>query len=375
MADIYLNTNTTLRETYDKDGNLMKDYNPLFPYKSQFRVYWQLFTETPGADSDGKDMSAWTKADYTGCGALLTCDSNYVHRMTAKLGAAITSGSTITSITISNIGDVSLVPSTGYITLVNENAAIKEFYYSEVSISGTTAVCTIGEWEADANYAANSTAKISEEPYFSAAYNASLSNPETGLFVFDCHVMSRKLATIADAASSRFIDTEGVEILPFKVSGNTYEELPSFLCDTATVSINMGEAGISPEISGSVDNAILAEIQTMLAEGTSVELYNSSTSEWVPYSSVTTITTIYTKYRWWLTAAGSNSPKTELPLLNGADGTTPHIGENGHWYIGPTDTGLIADGNYLGDRVAALESAVGDFEFQAEAIIGEEVSE
>lgn len=30
--------------------------------------------------------------------------------------------------------------------------------------------------------------------------------------------------------------------------------------------------------------------------------------------------------------------------LNGKDGITPHIGENGHWYLGETDTGVSAKG-------------------------------
>lgn len=29
---------------------------------------------------------------------------------------------------------------------------------------------------------------------------------------------------------------------------------------------------------------------------------------------------------------------------NGTNGITPHIGENGHWYIGDTDTGISAQG-------------------------------
>lgn len=33
-----------------------------------------------------------------------------------------------------------------------------------------------------------------------------------------------------------------------------------------------------------------------------------------------------------------------IPALSGADGITPHIGENGHWFIGETDTGVIAGG-------------------------------
>ena len=32
------------------------------------------------------------------------------------------------------------------------------------------------------------------------------------------------------------------------------------------------------------------------------------------------------------------------PGQPGRDGTTPHIGEDGHWYIGDTDTGVVAEG-------------------------------
>ena len=35
---------------------------------------------------------------------------------------------------------------------------------------------------------------------------------------------------------------------------------------------------------------------------------------------------------------------TTATVTNGADGTTPHIGENGNWFIGETDTGVSASG-------------------------------
>ena len=35
---------------------------------------------------------------------------------------------------------------------------------------------------------------------------------------------------------------------------------------------------------------------------------------------------------------------TTTTVTNGADGTTPHIGENGNWFIGETDTGVSASG-------------------------------
>ncbi len=39
----------------------------------------------------------------------------------------------------------------------------------------------------------------------------------------------------------------------------------------------------------------------------------------------------------------SDGSKFEFVVSNGADGLTPYIGENGNWWIGDTDTGVVAD--------------------------------
>ena len=40
----------------------------------------------------------------------------------------------------------------------------------------------------------------------------------------------------------------------------------------------------------------------------------------------------------------SSGPASEFEVRNGSNGITPHIGVNGNWYIGDTDTGVFADG-------------------------------
>lgn len=47
------------------------------------------------------------------------------------------------------------------------------------------------------------------------------------------------------------------------------------------------------------------------------------------------------------TASGSSWVVKEKCTLRGKDGTTPHIGANGNWYIGDTDTGVSAGGSDL----------------------------
>lgn len=53
------------------------------------------------------------------------------------------------------------------------------------------------------------------------------------------------------------------------------------------------------------------------------------------------------------TADGSSWVVKEKCTLRGKDGTTPHIGENGNWYIGDTDTGVSAEGRGLPAVTAA----------------------
>ena len=50
----------------------------------------------------------------------------------------------------------------------------------------------------------------------------------------------------------------------------------------------------------------------------------------------------------WDSDAGAYKD-SELPLPSGADGITPHIGDNGNWYIGSTDTGKPSRGG-KGDK-------------------------
>lgn len=47
------------------------------------------------------------------------------------------------------------------------------------------------------------------------------------------------------------------------------------------------------------------------------------------------------------TASGNSWVVKEKCTLRGKDGTTPHIGANGNWYIGDTDTGVLAGGSDL----------------------------
>lgn len=52
----------------------------------------------------------------------------------------------------------------------------------------------------------------------------------------------------------------------------------------------------------------------------------------------------------------SDGSKFEFVVSNGEDGKTPYIGDNGNWWIGDQDTGVLADGEKLNDIPLTLFS-------------------
>lgn len=362
MADIYLNTNIVSNETFDLYGNFLRDYNPIFPYKSDFRLHWQLYTNTPGANSDGIDMSSWTKANFSGCGAMVTCDNDFVHRITGSLAVEIISGTTINSVSVNIGSNQNIIPSSGFVTLFNLNGGTKDFAYESVTFSGETGVFTIGEWDADGNYSTGATAKVSQEPYFQSYYNASLSDPEHGLFVFDCKVYSRKLAIQGDAASGRWIEVQGIELLPFQIIDNVYTEMPSYLCDTAKISVNMGESGNNPEITDPIQNMIAAFVTNMISSG--MEVQGSEDGEnWSDYEDITDFQALRW-YRFRINGSGSAWSQA-IPLIASFDDCPDdgnlYVRQHGQWIaltgsIGVTITGTSSGTWYLDGENAAHAS-------------------
>ena len=281
ITEIYLNTNITTGETFNRKGEFFRDDEPNFPYKSSFRMIWHLYTDTPNANLDGTNPEAdWTKADFTGCGALLTCDDDFIHRLTGTLKAAVTAGTAVTSLTVTiPSGNDTNIPSKGYITLADANGGRVELGYSAITFSGADAVLTVESWTPSVNISAGAKVKISQESYFQAPYNAELSDPANGLFVFDCTVYSNKLADKCDAASDRTVDVMGIEILPFTIDeNNVYQELPSYICDTASIVINMGEAGQNPQTTELLESTVGAIVDQKTASKISaIDLRVSST--------------------------------------------------------------------------------------------------
>lgn len=348
VTNIHIYQNTLSGRCYNAKGATFGEYEPSVSYKSTFRLWWHLVTSDEGSDTETANVETWAKANLAGCSARLTCDNDFIHRINGKLKTAITAETAFSQIILTVSGaDHTNIPSNGMITITSASGKNFDFEYTSLTIEGTTVTCDLGgEVTISENLAENATAKISQEVLFQSDNNAELSAPENGLFVFDCVAYSNKLIKAQETANSRFIDVMGIECLPFIViEDGIVQEMPSYICETFKVSVNMGEAGSNPQLTPAEKNNAALIVQNLVSQGMSVELYNSTTDTWEPYSDSVTYTTAYTKYRFWLTSAGESSIKSVVPLLNGIDGSTPQIGENKHWIINGVDTGIVAEGD------------------------------
>ena len=271
-TEITIRTNIVTGEHFDKEGNFFSRSMPTASIKSKFRLFWNLYSDTPDAGNAAVDVSAWKKANYAGCGALVTCDNDYQHRCKGELVEAIKDDAEnpakITKVKIKFSGDA-FVPQSGDIYLESRTPVSVASYtlsYSGFYKDPEDNYFFLVNYDGAGNFLSGSECYVSQEPFFQSVFVPEISNPENGVFVFDVSVYSSKLESAAETASGRNIACNGIEILPYIVDDNNiYSELPSFLCDTFSLTVNMGTAGDAPEITTEIENQIAAMVAAKTA--------------------------------------------------------------------------------------------------------------
>lgn len=326
---IKINTNITTGEHFNSDGASFRSSEPQVSYRSNFLVEWRLFTETPNADESGVDLSLWTPADFSGCGAIVTCDNDFRHRVTGTLATAINAGETVSSFTVKTSAASVDVPESGMIALYSDSGSVKDIEYAGMTITANGYILQLSEdFTADANYPAGSSANISQEPLFQAMYIPEESDVK-GLFVFDCYAYSKRLAALADTSAGRNITVQGLEILPFATDDNgVIRELPAYLIDTFTLNVNLAEVGtVIPEYSGD-ESELLKALSALVIQGVSVEVYSAATG-WVTYE-VGGDVDGFSAWRMRLSADGDSSSWSQpIPLIPGPQGKQGNPGKDG----------------------------------------------
>lgn len=274
MNKLVVRTNTVTNDHYDEFGNFFPRGIPRISVNSSFLLEWYLYTDTPDANDEGVDVATWKQdTSLSGYSAILTCDSDWVHRVSGTLeSGSITAGGTFPeqiNVKIANAKTQNIAPS-GKFTVYNSQGRFQTVVYTEREIlsDGSTVVLKIGSGAtAENTYSNGDSVTVSQEVYFEAVNSAELSDPANGKFVFQVIARSRKLQSVVDTATNGNISIQGLELLPFTVDNdNNYSQAPAYLLDTAVLISTIGDPVGDGEISDPVKSMIGAIVDEKLAD-------------------------------------------------------------------------------------------------------------
>ena len=263
MNKLIVRTNTVSNDHFDEFGKFFGG-GPRISVNSTFRLEWYLYTDTPDENNDNVNIENWIPdTTLSGYSAIVTCDSDWVHRVSGTLETEnIAAGNTFPeqiSVKIASAGSKNIAPS-GKFTIYNDQGKFQTVLYTEREIqeNGSSILLTIGEGvTADYGYSSGDSVTVSQEVYFEAVNVAEESEPENGKFVFDVIARSRKLQSVVDTATNGNIPIQGLEFLPFKSddSGN-YIQAPAYLLDSAVLISTIGDPVFDAQVPDSVKSEI-----------------------------------------------------------------------------------------------------------------------
>lgn len=272
MLELFLNTVT--RRWYDKDGDPFGDGMPQGAYLSREDVKITLCKETPDAGATGVDVSTWTRDDslasMPGVGAMLTIDSDRIHKLKGELSGEVSAGavSTITA-TIENASNAT-VPASGTLRLFDETGDYEAIAYTDRSIVDGEATFTVSG-SVSGSYAVGSVIDCDQSPYAQAYLDTSASNLEQGELVFFLVIDSQRLRAEMDYSDVATLSIAGLELLIYRTSDGASEPVTAYLCETYSVTGTLGSAGNEAQPPDATADKLAGLVDQLLAAGLDVE--------------------------------------------------------------------------------------------------------
>ena len=272
MLELFLNTVT--RKWYDKDGDPFSDGMPRGAYKSREDVKVTLCRETPNAGAAGVDVSTWTRdaslASVSGVGALLTIDSDRIHKLKGELSSEVSAGavSTITA-TIENASNAT-VPESGTLRLFDETGDYEAIAYTDRSIVNGEATFTVSG-SVSGSYAVGSVIDCDQSPYAQAYLDTSASNLEQGELVFHLVIDSQRLRAEMDYSDVETLSIAGLELLIYRTADGASDPITAYLCETYSVTGTLGSVGNEAQPPDATEDKLAGLVDQLLAAGLDVE--------------------------------------------------------------------------------------------------------
>ena len=272
MLELFLNTVT--RRWYDKDGDPFGDGMPRGAYLSREDVKITLCRETPNAGAAGVDVSTWTRdaslASVSGVGAMLTIDSDRIHKLKGVLSSEVSAGavSTITA-TIENASNAT-VPESGTLRLFDETGDYEAIAYTDRSIIDGEATFTVSG-SVSGSYAVGSVIDCDQSPYAQAYLDTSASNLEQGELVFHLVIDSQRLRDEMDYSDVATLSIAGLELLIYRTADGASDPITAYLCETYSVTGTLGSVGNESQPPDATADKLAGLVDQLLAAGLDVE--------------------------------------------------------------------------------------------------------
>lgn len=351
MSDYYRQLNfyidATVPEWYieSEDGAALLAANVKnISFGELVRASFQLTEGEPVFNSSGVLQNPWTAFAGSAAVSEVVVDNNFNWWDDCRLQTALTAGTAVGTIQISNL---SAVPrALGSIRL----SASDIVHYNAYSVSNGVYTFTLADesFETDdftpeGSYAAGDAVRIIEMPVIVSAENSG--TPATGLFAGTLDAANPVYEALIEGNSS--ISGTQLELSIFVSGRAVFRSRVLFDCLSA---LNPGEgtAWIRPNVWAAADAryiqyANLSTTATALTAGSN------------PTATVT-VTGEAVNINFGIPAGAQGAPGPEGPEgpegpagADGSDGVSPYIGANGNWYDANGDTGVKAElsGSYV----------------------------
>lgn len=327
---IYINTVT--RECFNESGDFFKSNMPQIPYLSEEKVQIILCTSTDGGNDAGASPENWTRdtsyANINGIGAIVTVDSDFIHKIKGSLSSQITSGQVTSVVTEIDGASIAKIPSSGVVRIFNSSGSYEALTYSSRNVNGNSVTFTTSGNLLN-TYPEGSVIDCDQSPYCSAYLNTAESNIQQGEFVFSLSCYSDRLREEMEYSDVEKLSVKGIELLIYKTEDSQDQILNAFICDTFSIVGTIGNVGFEGELENPVKNQIASTINQLLASGFEVEEEAKENGDH--------------QFRFRLVTAGGDwSPWVTIPKgEKGADGTN----------FSPDATGTISERNNYDDEI------------------------
>ena len=274
---IYINTVT--RECFNESGDFFKSNMPQIPYLSKEDVKIVLCTSTDGGNDAGASPENWTRdtsyANINGIGAIITVDSDFIHKIKGSLTTQITSGQVTTIVTEIEGASIAKIPSSGVVRIFNSSGTYEALTYSARNVNGNSVTFTTSGNLVN-TYPEGSVIDCDQSPYCSAYLNTAESNIQQGEFVFSLSCSSDRLREEMEYSDVEKLSVKGIELLIYKTEDSKDQILNAFICDTFSIVGTIGTVGFEAEPPDGTENKLAGLVDQLLAAGFEVEQQNDS---------------------------------------------------------------------------------------------------